>query len=98
MSIVALLVGCSSPAERPPAAPDQVAGVILDIDSQGLGDVTRFTLKDGDNTYEIFIADDVDYGVPLGHLHEHLTSNDPVAVELEERGDGKLYALSIEDA
>lgn len=78
-------------------APDEVTGVLLDLESEGVGEVTSFTLKDGDDTYEIFIADDVDYGFDLGHLSEHLTSGDPVSVPLEVR-DGKLYALSIDDA
>jgi hypothetical protein len=93
---------CSGDDEPPapaPAedAPSEVTGVLLDVDSNGVDDVQSFTLKDGDDTYEIFIADDVDYGFPLGHLSEHLTSGDPVNVPLEER-DGKLYALSIDDA
>lgn len=78
-------------------APDEVTGVLLDVESEGVGEVTAFTLKDGDDTYEIFIAEDVDYGFNLGHLSEHLTTGDPVRVPLEVR-DGKLYALSIDDA
>jgi hypothetical protein len=78
-------------------APEEVTGVLLDVESEGVGEVTSFTLKEGDDTYEIFIADDVDYGFNLGHLNEHLTTGDPVRVPLEER-DGKLYALSIDDA
>lgn len=86
---------------EPPAAeadaPSEVTGVLLDVESEGVDEVVSFTLKDGDDTYEIFIADDVDYGFPLGHLSEHLSTGDPVKVPLEER-DGKLYALSIDDA
>lgn len=78
-------------------APDEVTGVLLDVESEGLGDVTSFVLKDGDAQYEIFIASDVEYGFDLGHLSEHLTSGDPVTVPLEVRDD-KLYALSIDDA
>lgn len=78
-------------------APDEVTGVLLDVESEGVGEVTSFTLKEGDDTYEIFIAEDVDYGFNLGHLSEHLTTGDPVRVPLEVR-DGKLYALSIDDA
>ncbi|HEX2296816.1 MAG TPA: hypothetical protein VHN37_16105 [Actinomycetota bacterium] len=78
-------------------APDEVTGVLLDVESESVGEVTSFTLKDGDDVYEIFIAEDVDYGFNLGHLNEHLTTGDPVHVPLEVRGD-KLYALSIEDA
>ena len=98
-SLLSLLAvaACSAPGQRGPAAPDRVEGVILEIDSEGLEEVRSFILKDGDQIYEIFIADDVGYGFPLGHLQEHLASNDPVAVDLEEREDDKLYALTIED-
>ena len=78
-------------------APDEVTGVLLEVESEGLGEVTSFLLKDGDDRYEIFIASDVEYGFDLGHLNEHLTTGDPVTVPLEVRGD-KLYALSIDDA
>ncbi|MDQ4126161.1 MAG: hypothetical protein M3134_11280 [Actinomycetota bacterium] len=78
-------------------APDEVTGVLLEVESEGVGEVTSFVLKDGDDTYEIFIADDVDYGFNLGHLNEHLTTGDPVHVPLEVRDD-KLYARSIDDA
>jgi hypothetical protein len=77
-------------------APPEVTGVLLEIDSEGLGQVTSFVLKDGDARYEIFIASDVDYGFDLGHLNEHLTTGDPVRVSLEVRGD-ELYALAIDD-
>lgn len=78
-------------------APNEVTGVLLDVESEGLGNVTSFVLKDGDDRYEVFIAPDVDYGFDLGHLTEHLTSGDPVRVPLEVRDD-KLYATAIEDA
>ena len=103
---LALLAGACGGDEAEPAAsasvtaeavPDEVTGVLLDVQSEGIGEVTSFTLKEGDETYEIFIADGVDYGFGLGHLNEHLTAGDPVRVPVEVR-DGKLYALSIEDA
>ena len=89
-------VACNSDPGEPTATPTRVEGVIVGIDSAAIDDVNGFTLKDGDVTYEIKIADDVDYGFPLGHLQEHLQSADPVGVDLEER-DGDLYALTIED-
>ncbi len=78
-------------------APEEVTGVLLDVQSEGVGEVTSFTLKEDHETYEIFIAEDVEYGFALSHLNEHLTCGDPVRVPLEVR-DGKLYALAIEDA
>lgn len=78
-------------------APDHVTGPLLDVQSESLQEITGFTLKDGDENYEIFIASDVDYGFDLGHLREHLRTGDPVTVTLDVR-ESKLYALSIEDA
>lgn len=93
-----LVASCSDGQQaQPGGVPSRVEGVIIAIDSAAIDDVNGFTLKDGDVTYEIFIADDVDYGFPLGHLQEHVQSAGPVSVDLEER-NGKLYALTIEDA
>lgn len=92
---IALLGACSKNTQAD-GAPSRVEGVIVHIDSIAIDDVNGFTLKDGEVTYDIRIADDVDYGFPLGHLQEHVQSAGPVAVDLEER-DGKLYALTIED-
>ena len=89
------LAGCGG-SDEPSGKPDRVEGVIVSIDSDAIDDVNSFVLKDGDDTYELFIADDVDYGFPLGHLQEHIQSSAPVACDVEER-DGKLFALTIED-
>ena len=92
------LVSCRQPGQIGPPPPDSVTGVIVSVESPSLNEVTSFELKDGDVTYEIYIADDVDYGFPLSHLQAHVTSGDPVTVDLEERNDDRIYALSIEDA
>ncbi|HVF54284.1 MAG TPA: hypothetical protein VNC78_11875 [Actinomycetota bacterium] len=97
-----LMAGCGTkeavdqPDDRA-SIPSSVTGVITDIDSEAIDEVRSFTLKDGDNVYEVNIADDVEYGFPLGHLNAHMTGAEPVTVELEDR-DGTLVALSIEDA
>ena len=91
-------VSCRQPGQIGPPPPDSVTGVVVSVESESLNEVTSFELKDGDVTYEIYIADDVDYGFPLSHLQEHVTSADPVTVDLEERDDDRIYALSIEDA
>ena len=90
-------VSCRQPGTLGPPAPDRVTGVIVSVEAESLEEVTSFELKDGNVTYEIFIADDVDYGFPLSHLQEHVTTADPVTVDLEEREDDRLYALTIED-
>lgn len=93
-----LLLGgtaCSDTGET--GAPDVVEGVLLDVDSAGIGDIRGFTIKDGDDIYDVVIDPDTDLGFDLGHLQEHLAGSLPVIVELEER-DGALFATSIEDA
>ena len=93
---LAALTACSSePAGTEPENP-RLEGVVVAIESASIDDITSFTLKDGDQIYKIYIADDVEYGFPLGHLQEHVQGAEPVAVDTEER-DGKLYALTIED-
>lgn len=95
LALVALSACSAEPAGTEPENP-RLEGVVVAIDSASIDDITSFTLKDGDETYEIYIADDVEYGFPLGHLQEHVQGAEPVAVDTEER-DGKLYALTIED-
>jgi hypothetical protein len=92
----ALVLTCLAPACAR-SADNEITGVIIDIDSSGLNDVTSFTLKDGDENYEIFIDEEIDYGFPLGHLHEHVQTSVPMVVDTVER-DGKLYAVMIVDA
>ena len=100
LALLASCGGSGDEAEDVPTgaanAPSQVTGVILDVQSESLQEVTGFTVKDGDQTYEVLIDPDVDYGFDLGHLREHLRTAGPVFVTLELR-DGKLYAQSIED-
>jgi hypothetical protein len=78
------------------SAPSELTGVIVQVDGTG-NDVTAFTLEVGADRYRIFIAEDVDYGFDLRHLHEHRLTGDPVRCTLEERDD-RLYALEILDA
>lgn len=89
------LTGCGGSAEV--EAPSEVTGVVVDIESAGIGDIRGFKLKDGANTYDVVIDPDTEYEFNLGHLQEHLSGSVPIKVELEER-DGVLYAETIEDA
>lgn len=95
MAAVLLLGACAGDSGCVDAG--RCTGVVTDIESAGIGEVSSFTLKSGDETVEVLIDPDKEYGFDLGHLHEHLASSEPVIVELEER-DGERYALSIEDA
>lgn len=91
------IVAACGDDEAGPGAPEVVTGVILEIDSEGLGEVNSFKVKDGDDTYTIRIDPEREYSFNLGHLHEHLQNVEPVVVELETR-DGFLFAITIEDA
>lgn len=85
------------PAEEIPAVPNPATGVVTHVESEGIGNVTGFTLMTSGRSYEFNIDPDLDYGFDLDHLNEHRVSAEPVVVEHEER-DGSLVALSIEDA
>jgi hypothetical protein len=98
----ALFIACGGGDDMDPnpsssEAPSTLTGVITEVESSGLTEVESFTLSVEGETYEIFIADDIELGFPPAHLNEHKTTGDPVEVELEQRS-GKLYATSIVDA
>jgi hypothetical protein len=90
----AAVSACGGGTERE-GTPSELVGVIVGI--EGDAEVHAFTLEADDGRYRIFIADDVDYGFDLRHLHEHRATGDPVRCTLEKRGD-RLYALAILDA
>lgn len=79
--------------------PDRVRGVITDLEpGDTSAEPTSFELETAEGTdYTIRIAEDVEYGFDLAHLHEHLSAKDPVIVAIEER-NGELFALEIDDA
>lgn len=98
--MVAILGGCGDSGEVigvPEGERRSVTGVLLEVDAETIDQIDGFKLKAGDETFDVLIADDVEYGFPLGHLQEHLQDALPVKVEIENR-DGELYALSIDDA
>ncbi len=85
---------CGGDAAEPP--PSEVTGLIVAIEGEG-SDVRSFTLESDGEAHEIHIAPDVDYGFDLAHLHEHERDREPVRCDLEQR-EGRLYALTIDDA
>ena len=94
LAVLAALVGACGDASSP-LPPSPVTGVIVEIHGEG-SDIRSFTLASGDETYEIRIADDVDYGFDLAHLREHQAAGEAVRCRVEDRG-GAAYALTIED-
>lgn len=95
--VVALVVGLAG-CDRGEMddVPEKITGVVVEIDSAGLGDVDGFTIKRRSETFQIHIDESIDYSFPVGHLHQHRTGAEPVTVEIEKRGDD-LYATSIAD-
>lgn len=87
----------SEPSGEATSPPSEVTGVIVAIDSERLGDVESFDIKDGDTITTLYIDPTIEYPFPLGHLHEHLETAEPVHCDVEYR-DGKLYAQTIDDA
>ena len=91
----------SSPAasaSRPvPASP--VEGVIANVVSAGLDQVTEFTIRTGDGTLIEFRIGDLENGdeFPPGHLTEHQATSDPVRVYFTVEGE-ELVATRLEDA
>lgn len=98
--VAGLLFGaCSDGSEggnKPIDPPSQAEGLITEIRPEEGGPQSFVLETETDGTLEVIIADDVDYGFDLHHLHEHMDGDLPVRVELEER-DGQAVALSIED-
>ncbi len=94
LAAAAVPAACDVTRDDPP--PSHLTGPIVGVEGEG-SDIRSFELEADGETWEIRIADDVDYGFDLVHLHEHEASRDPVIVLLDERDD-ELYALSIEDA
>jgi hypothetical protein len=91
-AIAAFLAGCGGGEDDS----SELTGLIVEIQGRG-NDVSSFTLRSGDQTYDIRIAPEVDYGFQLGHLRTHQSALYPVRTKVERRG-GRLYALEIVDA
>jgi hypothetical protein len=92
-----LLAACGGDGSEEAQSPTEITGVIVGIDSEALGEVESFDLKNGDTIHTLYVDPTIEYSFPLGHLHEHLETAQPVACKVEER-DGKLYAQTIDDA
>jgi hypothetical protein len=94
----AILSSGAGTREGPPGT-TAVTGVIVGVDSRGLGDVRAFTLRVvGGETIE-FDLRALENGVefPPGHLAEHQATADPVKVWYRE-DDGARMAIRVDDA
>jgi hypothetical protein len=88
-------IACGARSDQTP--PDEITGVVVDVEAEGLGHVTSFDVRSSGTTYEIFIDSGTTYSFPPSHLSDHLASSEPVRIGITQR-DGRLYATSIEDA
>jgi hypothetical protein len=94
---LALLLAVACGTREPASPPDQVTGLITAIGRGDDGAIESFTVRGGDQSFQIRIDPGRDYGFNLEHLAAHRASEWPVRVRLEQR-DGTLYAVDIVDA
>ena len=92
--VLVLATACGGADQADPGR--EVVGRIVQIDRSGR-DIRSFVVEEGDEHYEVFIAEDVSYGFDLFHLELHYQTGAPVRCLLERR-DGRLYALRSVDA
>ena len=96
----AFLLGSSE--IRDPAVPSGAAtavGVITHLDQQGLGAVTRLTLRSTDGQTLDFVVGPLENAAefPPGHLATHQATGQPVRVWYRMQGSERI-AYRIEDA
>jgi hypothetical protein len=111
-ALAATLASCSSapattpslapvsgtPAASQPALASPAVGVVLHVDSRGLGQVTDFTLLTGGREVLFTMGtleDALDF--PAAHLAEHVASSEPVRVYFRDVGP-QLVVYRLEDA
>ena len=88
-----------SDATGVPVPDSPVAGIVVDITSAGLSQVTGFTLRTNDGETIAFTIGTLENGdeFPPGHLKEHQAAASPVLVFFRE-ANGQLVVYRIEDA
>ncbi len=87
-----------APAASQPALASPAVGVVLHVDSPGLGQVTDFTLLTGGREVLFTMGtleDALDF--PAAHLAEHVASSEPVRVYFRVVGP-QLVVYRLEDA
>ena len=96
--VIAAVIGTGA-CERAPSTQRSIVGVVVDVDTKGLGHVVSFELRRHGRMYRVFVDPRAAeaYQFPPDHLIAHLASSQPVRVGVEERG-GRLYATTMADA
>jgi hypothetical protein len=98
-AVAALLLGDPGTNGTIPPDAQQMTGVVVAIDSAGLGDVRSFVLRRPGGELVEFSLREFGSGsqFPPGHLAEHQATSQPITVTFRMDGDEHL-ALSLEDA
>ena len=100
--MLVLLGACAAPAPPPAAAPTQtVRGVLVDVQSASLQQLSEFTLRTDDGQDLSFTPapnfnQGVEHQMTPGHMRQHMALGDPVTVTYRD-DNGKLIALSATD-
>lgn len=96
--VLALAAACGGEAtpSEDPAPPANVTGLITEVTFQG-DEVVAFVVQAREDTYELLIDPEYDYGFNLVHLEKHREKELPVHVEISLQS-GELYAHEILDA
>lgn len=94
-------MGCACAATPAAAETHTVRGVLVDVQSASIQQVTEFTLRSDDGQeYSFTPAPDFNNGVEHvmtpGHMRQHMALGEPVTVTYRDQ-DGKLIALSATD-
>jgi hypothetical protein len=98
--LVLLTVACTTPATTA-AGSQTIRGVLLAVESPGIQQVDRFTLRtDAGEEMTFVTAPDFNAGathvMTPGHMRQHMALADPVLVTYREE-NGRFVALSAAD-
>jgi hypothetical protein len=104
VAVVAVVVGlglfsigtCACSAAPPPSSP--IDGVVVGVDSEGLGRIRSFSLLSAGTTYELQLGDlENAPEFSPSHLSEHLASSEPIRAWFRVTG-GVEVVFRLEDA
>jgi hypothetical protein len=101
-TVVTALVLSEPPTEVNPSPSGQLqemVGVVVAVESEGLADVQGFTLRRSGGELVEFSLDALENGMefPPGHLSEHQATAEPVRVWFRTES-GEMFAIRLEDA
>ncbi|MCI0347454.1 MAG: hypothetical protein L0221_18755 [Chloroflexi bacterium] len=106
LAIVALFAALALQACQPtisPSAPiappgSPIVGVVTNVVSGGLNEVSSFELRTDEGTTYAFEIGDLENAAefPPGHLREHMATSSPVRVTFEVNGD-RLLVTRLEE-